>query len=288
MKYLKYLLAIIAISFILGCSEKLPENYGIYASTENGLITLKNQKVSFVGNLFMSITGLKSASGAQFNSIKNFIVFEKDINPKHIRISRLEFKKGANVETPFGGSTYWELKLWTVASNIDFDTAPVKDKKDMYKLTPKTPLTNGFYALHFGGLENKSTIEATLGDVAYDFVIGKLEDVKTEEEKLATEAGNLLRAMNNYFNTKEYAKIKEIYRPNGNQFSDPEWQEFTKGLSTWLGDAGRIKESKIIGSNINETTGVFEVQTTYDKKGMQTERLVVQKIGQGYFITSLE
>lgn len=272
----------------LGCSEKLPENYGIYANTDNGLITLKSQKVSFVGNLFMSITGLKSASGTQFNSIKNFIVFEKDINPKHIRISRLEFKKGANVETPFGGSTYWELKLWTVASNIEFDTSPVKDRKDMYKLTPKTPLTNGFYALHFGGLENMSTIEATLGNVAYDFVIGKLEDVKTEEEKLATEAGNLLKAMNNYFNNKEYVKIKEIYRPNGSPFSDSEWQEFTKGLSTWLNEAGKIRESKIVNSNVSEDAGTFEVQTFYEKKGQQNERLVVRKMEGKYYITSLE
>ncbi|MBI4690705.1 MAG: hypothetical protein HY754_10650 [Nitrospirae bacterium] len=295
MRYFKYLLIVLFLLAGLGC-EKYPENYGIYvyANTDNGLLTLKSQKVSFVGNLFMSITGLKSASGTQCNSVKNFIVFEKDINPKSVRISKLEFKKGGYVDNPFG-NTYVDVNLWTAAKHIDFDISPIEGKKDMYKLTPKEKLPEGFYAVHFGALENISTIEASIGNIAFDFVIGNSDDYqsyeiikKRNEEKFKSEAETLLKAMNTYFNNKDYSKIKEIYRPDGRTFSDSEWQDFTKGLATWLNDAGKIKESKIVTSSVSEDSGTFEVQTVYEKKGQQNEKLVVRKIGQNYFITSLE
>jgi len=108
------------------------------------------------------------------------------------------------------------------------------------------------------------------------------------EESIRVEADSLLRTMNAVFNNKDYSKLKDIYRHDGHPFSETEFQGFTKGLSTWLNEAGRIKESKIISSNIGEGEGVFEVLTTYEKKGQQTERLVVRDLGGRYYITSLE
>lgn len=78
--------------------------------------------------------------------------------------------------------TFYEtINLWTAARNIDFDISPIDGKKDMYKLTPKEKLTEGYYALHFGGLENISTIEASVGNTAFDFVIGNSDDYQSYE-----------------------------------------------------------------------------------------------------------
>lgn len=287
----------VAALFLISCgklTEKLPENYGIYANTDKGLTALSGQKVHVKGNLLEAISGLKGASGAECASLSNFIVFEKDINPKHIRLSSLEFKESGSVQNLFGRDSV-EVNLWTRARNIDFDVSPIEGKKDMYRITPKEKLNEGFYALHFGGLENMSMLEASLGNNVYDIVIGnksrylsKEEMKRNDDERLKAEAGKLLQAMNGFFNNKEYGKIKDIYRPDGRVMINEEWQEFAKGFATWLGEAGAIKESSILSTEVNGEEGIFSVQTIYEKKGAQTERLIVRKMGEGYFITSLE
>lgn len=294
MKLVNPLFLILFLTFVASCSQNLPENYGIYAYTDKGKITLSGQKIHFTGNLLQSITGLKGASGVKCNSIKNFIVFEQDINPKSIKISKLEFKKGGYVQNIFN-KTYVDVNLWTVAKNINFDVAPISGKKDMYRLTTKENLSEGFYALHFGGLEATEIIEAVSGNIAYDIVIGKIEDYqsyevikKHNEEKLKAEAENLLKNMNNYFNNKDYIKMKEVYRPDNKILSDSEWQEFTNGLATWLNSAGKVIESNIVSSNISDNEGIFQIQTIYEKKGQQNEKIVVRNLEGKYFITSLE
>ena len=288
------ILSLCLILFVTSCSENLPENYGIYAYTDKGRISLSGQKVLFVGNLFQSIAGLKAASGPGCNSIKHFIAFEKDINPKSIHLARLEFRRGGAVSTPFG-STNVSVNLWVAAKNVGMEIAPINGKKDMYKLTPKENLVQGFYALHFGGLGNVSTLEAAFGNTAFDFVIGDNSDYqsyevlqKRNEEKVRSGAEHLLRTMNGYFNNRDYIKMKEIYRPNGRIPSDSEWEELVKGLGTWFNAAGSILESKIMSSAISDNEGTFQVQTVYEKKGKQSEKLVVRNIDGKYFITTLE
>lgn len=293
MKKTKYLLFIIIIS-LLSCSQNLPETYGIYAYTDKGRVALSGQKIYFAGNLMQSFTGLKGASGSGYSSIKYFIIFDKEINPKSIRLSKLAYKKGGNVQGIWG-DTYVDVNLWSATKHIDIDIAPIDGKKDMYKLIPKEKLMEGFYALHFGGLENISTIEASVGNTAFDFVIGKNDDYlsqevlkKRSEEKIKSEAENLLTNMNLYFNNRNYAMMKEIYRPDGRVLSDIEWHDFTKGLSAWLNNAGKITDSKIVNYNITDKESSFQIQTTYERKGQQTERLVVKNINGKYYVTSLE
>jgi hypothetical protein len=294
MKRSRILLVTLIVTLIVGCSQKLPENYGIYAYTNKGREALSGQKILFAGNLLQSITGLKGAASKGFDSISHFIIFEKDINPKSIGITQLVFKKGGYVQNIIG-TTYVDVNLWVASKNIDFDIAPIEGKKDMYKLTPKEKLSSGFYALHFGGLANLSTIEASLGNTAFDFVIGNSNDYqgyevlkKRNDDKIKAEAEQLLKSMNSYFNDKDYIKMKEIYRPNGRVLSESEWQEFTKGLNTWFHAAGKIVDSKINTENIIDNEGMFQIQTIYEKKGQQTERFVVRKIDGKYYITSLE
>lgn len=279
--------------FFISCGkppEKLPENYGIYANTDNGLIVLAEQKVQSRGNLLQVISGIKGASGAECSTLINFIVFEKDINPKYILLSKLYFEESGSVRNLLGNDLV-QVNLWVKEKGIPFDVAPLERKKDMYRITPKEKLTEGFYALHFGGLDRKDMLEASIGNVVYDIVIGNKNNYLSKElseKKIKEEATRLLQEMNRYFNSKAYDRIKGIYRPEGRSFTDPEWQEFIIGLATWFKESGSIKESRIVNSEVYGDEVVFAIETIYEKKGLQNEKLIVKKLRDAYFITALE
>jgi hypothetical protein len=83
------ILGLLALA-LLGCGQKLPESYGVYADTDKGLISLQTQKILFSGNLMNAITGIKSASGTECNSINYFIVYEKDMSLEAVTLSNLK------------------------------------------------------------------------------------------------------------------------------------------------------------------------------------------------------
>lgn len=278
----------------VGCSQNLPDSYGVYAYADKGRVELSGQQIRFVGNLLQSIPGLKGASSSGHKEIKFFIFYQKDLNPKSIRLSKLGFKKGDYVSNIFG-NTYVDVNLWTGIKNIDIKISPINSRKDMFKLEPKESLPEGFYALHFGGLENTSTIEASLGNTAFDFVIGNSDDYqsyevikKRNEEKITTQAETLLKLINDYFNKRDYTKMKQIYRPSGRILNDSEWNELTNGLNTWHNEAGNIIEVSIVDSTISDDEGVFKIQTRYEKKGLQNEKLVIKNIEGQFFVIALE
>lgn len=294
MTKISYLVLALA-SLLTACGQNLPDNYGIYAYTDKERVRLEGHKIMLAGNLMESLAGLKGATGPGYKSVKHFIVFEKNVNPESIGLAKLGFVKGSSVQNIFG-RTHIEVNLWTAVNKIDFYVAPISGKKDMYKITPRINLTGGFYALHFGGLGRTTTLEAIgMSKVAFDFVIGDSNNYQSHEvmkqkneEKVRGEAENLIKTMNGYFNSQDFSKMIEIYRPQGRIPSDSEWQEFNKGQRTWFSAAGSILNSKIENSTISDDDGIFQVQTTYQKKGEQHERIVVRKIDGRFFIVSIE
>ena len=193
------------ILFAASCSQNLPEGYGIVAYTDEGSVTLDSQKILLAGSVFQSIAGLWGSSGSGYNSVKHFIAFGKDINPKIIRLAKLEFREWGVVSNPFG-NTCIDVNLWVAVENIELEIAPIDDKKDVYKLTPKENLAQGFYALHFGGLQNVSILEASFGNVAFDFVVGDSKNYQTHAilEK---------RSNKNYDGGREATKIETVVQP---------------------------------------------------------------------------
>jgi hypothetical protein len=278
-----------------GCGQKLPESYGVYSDTDKGLIALQSQKILFSGNLMNAITGIKNASGAECNSINHFIVYEKDMNPEAITLSRLEFKKGDSVQSPFG-SNYVTINLWVSARKIDVDKSPITEKPGMYKLTFKTKLEPGFYAIHYGGLNQISTIEASAGNFAYDIVIGKASDYPSHEamkvrieERITTEANILLKAMSDAYNNRNLSKMRDVYWPNGQAMTDSELNNFVKGQDIWMKKSGKILEAKIAKADIpDEHGGLFQIATTYELKGTLEEKMGIRKLNDKYYVTYLE
>ena len=292
MKAIKYICLIIVLLYGYSCKEKFPESYGIYTVSESKFYYIEPQKLTFKGNLFSSISGLKEATGINHNSVKELIVFEKDVNPKKIYLTKLRFQEGCEVQDLFD-KLYIELKLWTADNNIKIEIVPVDGKNDMYRIIPGSPLVDGFYALHFGELTNKETI-SSIDQVVYGFVIGSMikpyesyENKKNETDKLLSEnAEKILPQINNLFNNKNYNELRKMYlKPDESQFSDTEWNKQIEGFSNWYIQSGKIISSVITNKLIENNTGTFQLQTNYEKLGIINEELVVVFKDNSYFVT---
>lgn len=217
MRQRPFLFLISTLLFLaVGCSDKVPESYGVYLKSKSGdLNRLSSQQVLVVGNLFQSISGLNGFRGFQANDIKYFIVYEKDSNPKNIKLAKLEFKESIVTQNMFGGNTNFKINMWIPSKSIDFDISPNESKKDMYKLTPKESISNGFYALHFGGLGSGSTLDAVSGNVAYDFVVGEKDKFLSKEEIIANKIDakykKVLIAYMNAYNIGDVEALRNIW-----------------------------------------------------------------------------
>ena len=284
---------------VVSCTNmNLPESFGYYACTDKALIPINSQKIDLVGNISGCITGIKGTSGTQVDSLKYFIVYEKNLNIKTVSIVKLHFKQTGMVQNIIG-STPVEVNLWSTAENVDFDVSPIAKKPDMYKLTPKSPIKPGFYAIHTGVLNTSSTIDAAMDrdhNKIYDIVVGEsVEKYKSSESKkqekeasIAIEAQNLLQSFNSHFNAVDCNNLKEIYMPQGKALAGNELKEYCTGISSWLNKSGKITKSDIVGSDVTGDSGTFNVATTYEKTGVQNEKFVITKISGRYRIISFE
>jgi len=317
MKTTNFICILLLSICIYSCKEKLPDSYGIYAVSNNAMNTLVPQKLMFKGNMFSSISGLKEATGTCSLDIDNLIVFEKDVNPQKIFLSRLKFQESATVSNLFGNS-YVDVNLWTADSNIEIKIAPIDGKTDMYRIIPASPLKNGFYAIHFGELSNKETLSA-VDKVVYGFVIGSsikpyqlsekgknqgtsnqqvgknqssfvpdpdYSDISVNQQEFYDNAKLLLDKANEYFNNKNYTELRKIYlNKNESKVSNAEWIKLTTGFGNWAKQSGKIKSSTIKTWNYENTKGTFKIQTEYEKAGLVDEELVAIFKDNSYYIT---
>lgn len=157
---------------LTGCGPHYPETYGVYADTNHGQIRLEGQQIHSAGTLMGAYFGIPRSSGPECTSLKGLIVYEKNLDPSTVGLSRLTFLKNGEV----GMGLFRQrigINLWVPENNEpELDVKPVDGRPDMYIFTPRTPLTNGFYALHLGAFR---------GDVSgavrvFDIVVGPAGD----------------------------------------------------------------------------------------------------------------
>ena len=74
-----FLLLVSGLLPMFGCGKSLPDAYGVYADTNHGQILLQGQGVHVVGNMLRPIPGLSGPSGPECGSVKEFVVYEKDV-----------------------------------------------------------------------------------------------------------------------------------------------------------------------------------------------------------------
>ena len=106
-----YLLLAVSTILLVGCRRPLPEAYGVYADTNRGQLLLQGQVTRVVGNMLRPIPGLNGPSGMECGSLKDFIVYKKDVQPDSIGLTRLDFVREANIPG-FFGVTRGKINLW--------------------------------------------------------------------------------------------------------------------------------------------------------------------------------
>lgn len=280
------------LTVLISCREPIPETYGVYVVNDDELTRIEAQETAVRGNLLNSISGVKAASGACFNQVTGLFVFEKDVDPNNIILSKLKFNEGTTLKN-FWGNSFVRVNLWTSEEAIDIGISPVQGNDDMYKIIPEKPLDSGFYALHFGCLTNKDTPVA-FNKTAFDFVVGSstakyrsAEEINQSKEIIFyQEAQGLLILANNYFNTQNYAELRGIYKQSdGNRYSDADWDQKVEGFRNWNTQAGNIKLSKIDSQIIGENEATFYLKTVYENLGVVDEELRITRIKDKFFIT---
>lgn len=287
---LLFLLMLVALN---GCSSSLPESYGIYANTDRGRLRLGSNQVAIRGILFSQIPGLNKPSGIECGSLTSFVVYLKNILPTSIRVSKLEFQGRESASGSPGGS-HEPVNLWVPTQPIEIDIKPVEGHADMYIVAPRSPVSKGFYALYIGAFGGDIPFEA--GEV-YDIVVGNVKDfpsyeevVRSREQSIRSTASELMNRMNQLFNTRDYTRLAEIYRPSGQILAGAELQEYIKGTEIWFNTAGKVLHSEVTQVAISEDgfTAHCSVKTTYEKVGEQSESVLLTRIGDNVFITALD
>ena len=291
-RHWKFVLITIVLVSMLGCGRSLPDAYGIYAYTNHGMSKLEGQGVQRVGNMMSFFAGLKGPSGVECGSLKDLVVYEKDVSPSSIALVKLQFLPEGNIPGIFN-SSHVKVNLWVPNKDqVDLDVKPVEQRRDMYILTPRSPLDKGFYALYIGQFGGMIGEESRV----YDFVVGSASDFPSHDSALTTrqdevkkKAPALLDKMNQMLNRNDYQHLEDVYRPEGNVLSGAELQAFTSGNQTWLGTAGKALKSEVIAvTPIDENSARCTVKTTYEKAGVQEESVTIGKIGSQYFVTEIK
>lgn len=277
---------------LLGCGRSLPEAYGIYADTNHGMLRLKGQGARLAGNMMSYYAGLTGPSGVECDSLRDLIVYEKDVNPNSITVAKLQFLKDGRVSTLFSSSQV-SVNLW-VPSNaqVEVDVKPVEQRRDMYIVTPRTQLDRGFYALYMGRFGGGGGSEGGV----FDFVVGSASEfpsyataLTTRREEVKKSAVAVLDRMNEMLNARDYRHLDDVYRPDGRTLSGAELQAFAAGNQTWLSTAGRIIKSELISvTPADNDSARCSVKTTYEKTGPQEESVTIRRIGSQYVVTELK
>jgi|ERR1700687_1198386 len=277
------------------CGPSLPDSYGIYANTTSGRIRLVGQSAAVGGSMLNPVLGVKEPSGGECEGLKSFFVYQQGITSRGIEVSRLEFVgvTAAPALGRFFGQAQQEVNLWVPRTAVEIDIEPVSNHADMYLVTPRKALGKGFYALFVEGM---GATDPSRGGVLFDVVVGKKEDfpghealVRRRRDAIQRAAADLLREMNEIFNGRDYARLADVYRPNSQILAGSSLSEFVSGSETWSASSGRIVVSEITGCTVSTdgTSAECGVKTRYEKAGQQAESIVVAKLGDHFFLTSL-
>lgn len=279
--------------FLVSCGPSLPKNYGVYAVGNHGLVQLSGQQVTLRGSILNAVGGIEGPSGPQCKKLDSFIVFKQDMKADRIKVTRVEFQGQIQVRDIFALRAV-DINLWVPSKIIDTAIRPVAGHTDMFYVTPSQPLSNGLYVLYF---DSFGSIGDPSANTAYDVVVGDAKDypsyatrISLEQHEIRVKAEALLVAMNQVFNQEDFPALKDVYRPNGTALGGDELKTYADGMRTWKETAGKVEASKIVSEKFldNGDLGVFGLETTYEKSGVQHEELQVRRFNNDFFVISLK
>ena len=263
-----------------------PEYFGVYVIDDSKLVELKTTKLGANGNLLSSIIGLQEPPEIQINDNKSYIIFYNDAIPyNRVVLSKLVYKKSAQTNDAFGKNAI-ETNMWVEEKKINLKVAPISGEHNMYRLVPNNPLEKGVYAIHYGVLGNKSTIEVSrkLNENVYGFLVGEPEGyVKKYLEtsipfyniKITSNSRNFVKEI---FYNRNFDILEQVVYDYSNK------KIINKIINTFDLEIGKISKS----FSLDKNGTVFSKNIyKYSKNGKKCEDSYYFKGKSGYIANSL-
>lgn len=153
------LLSVLAL-LVVGCSsEPKPDSFGFYVVASGDLYRLDPvEDIGKVGELGNLVLGLRSGPSRSIVDPQGyFILYEQDASSRvsTLKLSRLVYESRRSYKGMFGTKRL-AVDMLTYQSSVEIDVVPLDDNGRMFKLIPRTPLTEGTYAVDDGSLSEPS------------------------------------------------------------------------------------------------------------------------------------
>jgi hypothetical protein len=161
---------LIILFFLVSCLKDVPEKYGVYVYHNDSITSIDSNRTITISKLRHGICGIKNPDYT-FKTVDSLIVYFKDLDTSLVRLTQLRYFDGESVEGITGQTKWADVDLWVADKDIKTDKILLKKKTGMMVIKPKTRLSAGFYALHFGSLWDCAINSDTLLNNVYGFSI---------------------------------------------------------------------------------------------------------------------
>ncbi len=205
-----HLIFILAIVF-WNCGEgeiPVPEFYGAYFLSNGKLIEAKDafeeKRLEMVGDRFSNKTGIKQLSGIALASNDHIVIYDKDASSlvSLLQLGKFKFVKELELGI-WPNRKLYKMNYWMLEKNIPMNTGPVKGQPDLYRMVPKTPLSDGVYAVYY----NIESVMSSDKRLVLDFVVGKIASaavetgvtINAEQDALLKDVNNIASAATMYW-----------------------------------------------------------------------------------------
>jgi hypothetical protein len=162
---------LIILFFLISCRNDVPEKYGVYVYHNDSVTELTPDKTFTRSNLRQSICGIKNPEYI-FKTVDSLIIYFEDIDTSLVRLTQLRYFDGEFVEGITNTTKWANIDLWVADKDITVDKIHLNQKKiGMMVIKPKSRLSAGLYALHFGSMWDCAIRSDSLLNYVYGFRI---------------------------------------------------------------------------------------------------------------------
>lgn len=152
----------------------LPEFYGAYFLSNGELIEAKDafeeNRLKTVGDRFSNKTGIKRLSSIPLVANDYIVIYEKGASSlvSLLQLGKFKFVKELELGI-WPNRQLYKTNYWILEKNIPMNIGPVKGQPDLYRMLPKTPLSEGVYGVYY----NIESVISSDKRLVLDFVVGK-------------------------------------------------------------------------------------------------------------------
>lgn len=158
----------------------VPEFYGAYFLSNGELIEAKDaseeKRLEMVGDRFSNKTGIKRLSSISLAANDYIVIYDKDASSlvSLLQLGKFKFVKELELGI-WPNRQLYKTDMWILEKNVPMNIGPLKGQPDLYRMVPKTPLSDGVYAVYY----NIESVMSSDKRLVLDFVVGKKYELIT-------------------------------------------------------------------------------------------------------------